>query len=317
MNAHVVGGMADNASRRTGLVLACLGALLLSVDTLLIRLIDDTHMFRIVFWRGLLMSGSASVFCLVVPSARAMLIASFGRRGFWIASMCYGAASIAFVCALAHTSVADALFIVSTAPLWAAFLSLLFLKERTPLPACFAMLAALCGIAIAQSGGTGRLVGNVLAAVSALGLSGAFVSARTTRANTAFAPCVGGLLSAIAVGPFLSHATFPYASQWGWMALEGAVVMPVSFVLIAACPRFIPAAQLSLVLLMETVLGPVWVSLALGERPGQWTLMGGAIVLGALVLHSASGSTWGNGFEQSARSEIDAFEGLTRINAVA
>ena len=71
------------------------------------------------------------------------------------------------------------------------------------------------------------------------------------------------------------------------MALLGLVVLPVSAVLVLLGPRYLPAPEVGLILLLETVLGPYWVWLALGEEPGARALLGGAIVIGVLVLHSA------------------------------
>ena len=74
--------------------------------------------------------------------------------------------------------------------------------------------------------------------------------------------------------------------QLTWMLVMGLFVVPVSFALIALGPRFLPAPEVSLLLLLETVLGPFWVWLALGEAPGPWALAGGAVVVATLAVHS-------------------------------
>jgi drug/metabolite transporter (DMT)-like permease len=282
--------------QRTGVVLAGAGALLMSADTLLIRLASADSMLTVVFWRGVMSFCIACAAGLCVPAARNILRVSAGRRAFWFASACYGIASFMFVCALGRTSVASALVIVSCAPLSASLLSLVFLKETTPLLGWLTMLAALGGISLVGTGGGDHASGNLLAAASALALSSAFVIARGARVDTTFAPALGGLLAAIAVLPFLADVRLAHAAQWGWMVLDGAVLLPTAFAMIAASPRFIPAPQVGVLLLLETALGPFWTGWALGEIPDVSTQAGGVIVVTAVLLFS-----WGN-LRQSTRT---------------
>ena len=79
------------------------------------------------------------------------------------------------------------------------------------------------------------------------------------------------------------------AAQWGWIALGSLVVLPLSFGLISIGPRYLPAAEVSLLILLEAVLGPFWVWLVLDEHPTTAALIGGVVVLATLALHSLWG----------------------------
>lgn len=272
---------------KRGVVCAGLGVLILSVDTLLVRLVGPADPLQIAFWRGALMFGASVAACSCFARGRTLLARSIKQSLFWMASLCYGTASLFFVYALRLTDAASVLFIISAAPLFAALLSRLLLNEQTPAPTWLAMLVALGGIGIVQHGSISELQtsGNAMAVASALAMSAAFVVSRKSAANMALAPAAGGLLSACAVLPLLDRVAFVEASQWQWMGIEAAVVVPVAFGLIGLSTRFLAAPQLSLLLLLETLLGPVWIWLATGERPSAFGLIGGAVVLLALTFN--------------------------------
>lgn len=272
---------------KRGVVYAGFGVLILSVDTLLVRLVGPVDPLQIVFWRGALMCAASAATCSCFARGRILLARSIKQGLFWMASLCYGTASLFFVYALRLTDAASVLFIISAAPLFAALLSRLVLNEQTPAPTWLAMLVALGGIGLVQHGSISELQtsGNAMAVASALAMSAAFVVSRKSAANMALAPAAGGLLSACAVLPLLDRMGFVEASQWQWMGIEAAVVVPIAFGLIGLSTRFLAAPQLSLLLLLETLLGPVWIWLVLGERPSAFGLIGGAVVLLALAFN--------------------------------
>ncbi|MFM0047034.1 DMT family transporter [Paraburkholderia sediminicola] len=277
--------MGDDRNR--GVLYACAGVLILSVDTLLVRLVGPVDPFLIAFWRGVFMCAASVGICLCFARGRMLLACSVRLRLFWLASLCYGVASLSFVCALRRTDAASVLFIISAAPLFAALLSRLVLNEQTPAPTWLAMLVALGGIGLVQHGSIGELQtsGNAMAVASALAMSAAFVVSRKSARNMALAPAGGGLLSACAVLPLLGRVGFVEDVQWHWMSIEAGVVVPVAFGLIGLSTRFLAAPQLGLILLLETLIGPVWIWLILGERPSAFGLIGGAVVLSALTFN--------------------------------
>lgn len=276
------------SNKHTGMLLSLLGTLIISTDTLLIRIIQANDILQIVFWRGLFMFLSATIACLVFPRLKTSFLSSAVRVDFWLTSACYAISAILFIVSLNGSAVANTLFIISATPLFSAVLSRLILKEATPTATWVAMGVALCGIGLVLYAGldSAQLVWNGLAALSALAMGGALVISRKSGSNMALAPTLGGLISALAVLPFISQPGFQQARQWGWGLLEGGLVMPLSLSLIALSPRFIPAPHVAMFLLLESILGPVWVWAALGETPSRWAWAGGAIVITALLAHS-------------------------------
>lgn len=93
---------------------------------------------------------------------------------------------------------------------------------------------------------------------------------------------LGGLLAALQVS-FWADPLSVTSADMGYLALSGLLVLPLAFGLLAIAPRFAPAPEVGLITLLETVLGPFWVWLALGEEPGGRAMVGGFIVLAAVA----------------------------------
>ena len=117
-------------------------------------------------------------------------------------------------------------------------------------------------------------------------MAGSFVLIRFARvSNMIPAVAISGLLIAVAVAPLVPDFSVAPRDMMFLLVL-GGIIIPVSFALITLGPRYISAPEVSLLMLIETVLGPTWVWLALGEEPSTTTYIGGAVVLGALIAHS-------------------------------
>lgn len=274
-----------------GVPLTLLGALTLTFDTLLLRL-AGTDPWNTVFWRGIFMFAAVAAFWLLARRRIAPgqgLVAGFvnGASGLVIAAT-YGGNAILFLLAISYTSVAHLLFLFATAPLFAALLSLVFLRESVPLATWLAIVASTGGILLVVEEGLaqGSWLGDVLALAAAATMGAIFVGIRHTGKNMFTAPAVGGLASAAVALPWVESFALDGA-QLGYLALDGALVMPVALGLMAIGPRYLPAPQVSLFLLLETVLGPLWVWLALGESTSAYSILGGAVVVATLALHSA------------------------------
>jgi drug/metabolite transporter (DMT)-like permease len=95
----------------------------------------------------------------------------------------------------------------------------------------------------------------------------------------------GGLLTAILILPLAAPLSVSQADM-GYLLIMGLYMLPVATALLFLGPRYIPAPEVGLLLLLESILGPVWVWLALGEQPGNSTLLGGVIVLSTLVINT-------------------------------
>lgn len=279
--------MTVRSPREIGLIVAFLGAFLLSFDTLLLRMIGGDPL-QIAFWRGVLMFAFGILAShLAKRFARTNLKLINGSVGLTVAA-CYGVASICFVTSALLTSIANMLVIVATAPLWAAVGAALLLNEVTPTRTWIACTLSLAGIALVMWPGLAQTVniGDIIALGAAISMAAAFVISRRSQENLALAPATGGLLSALVLALFVPEFRFSRPDQYALMALEGGLLVPLALGLIAMAPRYISAPQVGLFLLLETVLGPLWIWAVLKEEPTQFALIGGGIVVLTLSVHS-------------------------------
>lgn len=270
-----------------GLAITTLSVLVLTPDSLLVRLIA-VDAWTMVFWRGVLVFLALGGF--IVAYYRGAAVARFraiGRTGVAVAAI-FALGSLLFVVALHNTSVANTLVIIAAAPLIAALISWLVLGEPVAPRTWAAILAAMSGIAILVSDGPrgGTLGGDMAALGTAICVAISLSLMRHARAfNMVPAMAVSGGIGALTILPFASPLVVPPGDVWLLLVL-GLVVLPVSYGLMALGPRYLPAPEVGLIMLLETVLGPLWVWLVIGETPSARAFVGGAIVIGALVAHS-------------------------------
>ncbi|MBI1958286.1 MAG: EamA family transporter [Candidatus Rokubacteria bacterium] len=201
----------------------------------------------------------------------------------------FAAGTTCFVMALARTSVANVLIIHSTAPFIAGLIGWLWLGERVSPRTWVAMTAALGGTVLMVSASVGRrsLTGDGLAAVTALSFAAATVIMRRRRAVRMLpAACLAVTFGAAFAFPQAAPGTAG-ARDLVLLALFGMGQLGVGLSLYTAGARLIPAAEAALIAVLESILGPIWVWLAVGESPGALSLAGGAVVLGALAVHTA------------------------------
>lgn len=213
---------------------------------------------------------------------------SVGRAGVAFAT-CLAIASGSFIVALNHASVAQVLFIQSIAPVLAALLGRAFLGEPVSARTTVAMAVALLGVGVmVGSPGGGSALGVGLSVVMAVGFAVSIVIARHRR-DVSMAPATGlaqlMLLIVAAPSALSAHVAIGVPDAL-WLALFGFGQIGVGLILLTIGARLIPAAQVALISLLEVVLGPLWVWLAVGERPGAGTVIGGVIVVAAVVLQA-------------------------------
>ncbi len=211
---------------------------------------------------------------------------SIGLAGIAVA-LCVAVASASFISALNHTTVARVLFILAVAPILSALLAWVTLGEPITKRTVVAMGVALAGVGVMLGApGEGSLAGDGLAFVTAGAFAVMLVLTRWRQdVSMAPAPCLSQVILVIAFAPFATLCAIDGADA-GWLAALGIGQIGLGFALLTAGARLIPAAQVALITLLETVLGPLWVWLALDERPSALTLIGGAIVIGAIVFQT-------------------------------
>ena len=209
---------------------------------------------------------------------------SVGRAGMGFA-VCLAVASGAFIIALNHTTVARVLLFQALAPVLAALLARVVLGEPVTARTGMAMAVALAGVGIMIGGPRGGYaVGDGLSLLMSLAFAGAIVIARHRRdVSMAPATCLAQLLLLSASLPF-AHPGSIGDGDLLTLALLGAIQIGLGLVFLTIGARLIPAAQVALITLLEVALGPLWVWIALSERPDGATLAGGAVVIAAVVI---------------------------------
>jgi drug/metabolite transporter (DMT)-like permease len=237
-----------------------------------------------VFGRAVFAAAALLAYVAVVERGRVVeAFRSVGLAGVAVA-VCVATASASFISALNHTGVARVLFILAISPVLAALLARVTLGEPITRRTAIAMALALGGVTLMVGApGEGSLAGDGLAFLAALAFAVMVVITRW-RHDVSMAPATC-LSQVILVAVFLPFAT-PSAiggEDVAWLAALGIGQIGLGFMLLTVGARLIPAAQVGLITLLEVVLGPLWVWLALDERPSTLTLVGGAIVILAIV----------------------------------
>lgn len=212
-----------------------------------------------------------------------------GSRVQWIGAICYAGCTVAFCISTKLTTAANAILLQYTAPIWIALFSAWFLGERTTRGDWITVAVVLGGMALFLA--DGLAVGNVLGDSIAL-LAGVFFAAMTIalRSQKDTSPLesiiLGNILAFVIGLPWIVGAPALDGSGWGALITLGCVQLGCSYWLYARAIRYVTALQAVLIPVIEPLLNPVWVLLAIGERPTPLALIGGLIVLAAVLLRA-------------------------------
>lgn len=268
-----------------GLVITTLGVLLVVPDSLFVRLIEAEPMVT-AFWRGLTAGFFVLLVLLLVQGLQGFrAVLRTGWAGF-IYTLLTATTAPAFVLAVANTSVANVVFIFASMPVFAAIFSRLFLGETVRLRMVVTMSAVILGLAIiAYGSGSSEIAswkGDIWAVYVSAAFAAALTAVRMVKA-TSMIPAIpfAYIGAAIVIGIFTSPIE-AFETQWPLFLGHGAFIGAASC-LLALGPRYISASEVSLLILLESVLAPILVWAVIGENPGSWAVVGGAIVVGALL----------------------------------
>jgi drug/metabolite transporter (DMT)-like permease len=269
--------------RRRGQLYVALAAVAWSTAGVLQRQLTLDSATQVV---GRAAFAGVALFAYVAVVERGRLVRAFRSIGFAgvAVALCISVASASFIVALNHTSVARVLFILALAPVLAALLARVTLGEPITQRTAVAMGMALAGVALMLGApGEGSLVGDGLSFVVASAFAVVVVITRW-RHDVSMAPatCLSQVILVVALLPFADPGAIG-ADDVPWLAALGIGQIGLGFMLLTVGARLIPAAQVGLITLLEVVLGPLWVWLALDERPSTLTLVGGAVVIVAIV----------------------------------
>ncbi|MBT6309917.1 MAG: DMT family transporter [Rhodospirillaceae bacterium] len=274
-----------------GIAITATGVAILSPDGLITSLVS-ADIRTSLFWRGLLLGIAMTLFVVVRYRRDLGQIFTRLRQGSYLAvALLFTGSSIGWVVAIVTTSVTNTLFIVACAPLFAAIFARVFLGERVPGRTIITIIIAIGAMAVIFAEGLGRgdLLGNLAAVATALTWAGMVVVLSHAQIDDP-APAMalsGYMVAALAliVAPTIAVVTLDML----WLGLLGFVVLPISFFMIMLGPRHLPAPEVSLIMLLEAVLGPIWAWWFISQTPSTLSLIGGAVILGTLAIHFAIG----------------------------
>ena len=274
-----------------GVALVLAAGALLSVAGITIRHMEAASGGQILFYRSLAFFTVLALYLALRHRARTVrAFVATGSPGLVVA-LSLGLGSACYVFALLLTTVANALFLISSAPFMAAVLGWLVMRERVRPATWLTMTIALAGISIMIFNGiqSGRLLGNVVALGTPVSFAIMLVTLRRVGDRDMIpAICLAGLVGA-AIGFATSDDLVVSRHDFLLCLFLGVVQYTGGFVLITLGARYLPAAEVALLSLSEVVLAPIWVWIGVGEVPAPLTLAGGAIVLSAVIAQAVTG----------------------------
>lgn len=278
--------MSASSHHAKGLLLTAIGGMTLTFDVPLVRLANGEQ------WTILLLRSSATLASTLAiwllwrwmrGDAPRLLP---GRHGIAVALL-YGLSSVAFIAGVFYTTTANLVFILAFGTMFAALLGWLFLGERPRTATLIAMGFMILGVLIIvfDSIGTGNLFGDLMALTAALLIASAITVSRASGEDMGFAALVAVVIPLALALPMVGRSGIHVEAPW-WIIFNGAVIMPVAFFCLATGPRYLSGPEVAMFYLLETVFAPIWVWMIFSEAPTRNSLIGGLILIVALVAHS-------------------------------
>jgi drug/metabolite transporter (DMT)-like permease len=276
---------AAHSQHRTGIALVVAAAVAWSTAPFFTRLLPFDS-WTILFWRGLFGGGLIAV-VLVVTQGRAGLrdLTRMGSSGWLVASLST-LGMVCFIPALQLTSVSNVAIIIATGPFVAAAFAWIWLREAVRWQTMLASLVALCGVAIivGHTRAGSDILGIALACLMTVAIAAMTVTVRTHR-NTPMvaAAALSNLLGSVISLPFAQGIASVTGSDLIILAMFGFFQVALGLTLFMLGSRLLPSGQATLIATLETPLMPFWVWLAFQEVPSSRALVGGALVMGAVI----------------------------------
>ena len=279
--------MKNLTDQQKGSLLAFIAVMFITPDTLFIRLASvDT--WSLVFYRGIIPFFTVLIGMLIIYKYDffKMLFTS-GHHGL-IYIITFSVTNIAFVVSIQNTNVANTLVMIAMAPMLSAILGALFLKEmpdnKTWIAIGITFIAAV--YIFYDSLQLGSIFGDLLGLLCALGLAVGAVTIRSAKnKNLVPAAVVGKLIVAIFAMFFIETYAL-IDKDLLIVPLMCVMCVAIPFVLVTIAPRFIPAEEVNLFFLLETIIGPFWVWMVIKEQPSLETIQGGIIIILTIATHS-------------------------------
>ena len=256
----------------------------LSTAGIALRLVEQADGWQILFYRSFALS--VTILLILVFQKRSRFFDEFRGLGWndCLLAVFLGTGFVAYVFALLYNTVANALFIFSCAPFLAGFLGWILLGERVATRTWFAIGVAMAGLAVMVGSelAVSRYLGTLLALWIPIAYAASIIAVRRSkRDNMLVALCLAGLVAGCLSAFFVTDYALTPRDLIISLYL-GVFQVGVGFTLVVLGSRYVPAAQVGLLALVEPVLAPIWAWMGVGEVPGLATIVGGTIIFLAI-----------------------------------
>ena len=279
--------MKNLTDQQKGSLLAFVAVMFITPDSLFIRL-SNIDTWGLVFYRGIIPFATVFFGMLLIYKLNFFkLLFTSGYHGIiYVAT--FSVTNITFVVSIQNTNVANTLVMIATAPMLSAILGAIFLKEPPDKKTWISIIITFLAIIYIfyDSLKLGNFYGDILGFVTAIGLAvGAVIIRSAKNKNLVPAAVVGKLFVATFALLFIESFAL-VGKDLLIVPLMCILCVAIPFVLVTIAPRFIPAAEVNLFFLLETIIGPIWVWLIIKEQPSLETLQGGLIIITTIAIHS-------------------------------
>ncbi len=279
--------MNNLSDQQKGSLMAFVAVMFITPDSLFIRL-SSVETWSLVFYRGAIPFFTVFIGMLLIYKSNFFkILFSSGYHGI-IYIVTFSITNIAFVVSIQNTNVANTLVMIAMAPMLSAVLGALFLKEhpdsKTWIAIAITFFAAV--YIFYDSLQLGNIYGDILGLITALGLAVGAVTIRSAKKKNLVPSAVVGKLI-VAVFAIFFIETYALVGRDLWIVpLMCLMCVAVPFVLVTIAPRFIPAEEVNLFFLLETIIGPFWVWMVIKEQPSLETIQGGMVIIITIAIHS-------------------------------
>mgnify|MGYP000875187038 FL=1 len=279
--------MKNLTDQQKGSLLAFVAVMFITPDSLFIRL-SNVDTWSLVFYRGIIPFFTVFLAMLLIYklSFFNMLISSGYHGVIYVTT--FSVTNITFVISIQNTNVANTLVMIATAPMLSAILGSIFLKELPDKKTWISIIITFFAIIYIffDSIKLGNFYGDILGFITAIGLAVGAVTIRSAKSKNLVPAAVVGKLFVATFALFFIESFVLENKDLIIVPLMCILCVAIPFVLVTIAPRFIPAAEVNLFFLLETIIGPVWVWLIIKEQPSIETLQGGIIIIITIAIHS-------------------------------
>ncbi len=273
--------------QQKGSLLAFIAVMFITPDSLFIRL-SNVDTWGLVFYRGVIPFFTVFFGMLIIYKLNFFkILFTSGYHGIIYVGT-FSVTNITFVVSIQNTNVANTLVMIATAPMLSAILGAIFLKESPDRKTWISILITFLAIIyiFSDSLKIGNFFGDILGLITALGLAIGAVTIRSARSKNLVPAAVIGKLLVATFALFFIESFVLADDDLIIVPLMCILCVAIPFVLVTIAPRFIPAAEVNLFFLLETIIGPIWVWLIIKEQPSLETLQGGIIIILTIAIHS-------------------------------